>query len=89
MRLTRILLFSLFTVVALAPAALAQSVTGSGYGGVAGDVQGQVGGGEGLGATGVGETLPFTGVDLVLVVAGALMLLLLGLVVRRRARTDA
>jgi len=89
MRSTRVLLFSLLMVVALAPAALAQSVTGSGYGGVAGDAQDQVGGDDGLGGTQVAETLPFTGIDLALVAGGALMLLLLGLVVRRRARTDA
>jgi hypothetical protein len=88
MRRTRVMLFSLLTVVALAPTAYAQSVTGSGYGGVAGDVQDQVGD-DGLAGAQVVETLPFTGVDLVLVVGGALMLLLLGLVVRRRARTDA
>jgi hypothetical protein len=65
----------------LAPTALAQSVPGSGYGGVAGEIQGDVAG-AGAGA-GQLDVLPFTGLDLALVAGGGLMLLLVGVVAKR------
>jgi hypothetical protein len=84
----------LFSVVLggllLAPAALAQSgsTSGGGYLGTAGETQSGVGSGGNLGAASQG-TLPFTGLDLALLVAGGLMLLLVGASVRRLTRSRA
>jgi hypothetical protein len=70
------------SVLVAAPAALAASVQ-SGYEGGAG-VQNQVG--QSAGAEGVlGGSLPFTGLDLTLLVLGGLVLLTIGLVLRRAA----
>ena len=82
-RSTKAMLVGVITVLAIAPAALAQSVTGNGYGGVAGDVQDQIT------SVGQADVLPFTGLDLALVAGGGLMLLLVGLVARRRARVES
>lgn len=78
-KLTKALFGGIFTLFVLAPTALAQSVPGSGYGGVAGEIQGDV---AGAGA-GQLDVLPFTGLDLALVAGGGLMLLLVGVVAKR------
>ena len=59
--------------------AVAQDPDDTGYGGVAGDVQGEVQGGG-------GGALPFTGLDLLLLVAAGALLLGAGLVLRRVGR---
>lgn len=66
-----------------APAALAQSPAVSGYGGVGGEVQGDVGG------SGSGGALPFTGLDLGLLVVGGLVLLVAGLTLRKLAHNKS
>jgi hypothetical protein len=71
-------------VLAIAPAAFAAGSVKAGYGGGAG-VQDEVGQAAGV-ASG---SLPFTGLDLVLLVAGGLMLLVLGLFLRRAAKRTA
>jgi hypothetical protein len=65
--------------LAWVPAALAQSPAVSGYGGVGGEVQGDVGGG----------SLPFTGLDLGLLVLGGLLLVAAGLSLRRLAKNKS
>ena len=55
----------------------AQQPSVDGYGGVQGGVQSQVQ---------AGGSLPFTGVDLVVLFGGAMVLMAVGLVVRRLAR---
>ena len=60
--------------------AVAQDPDQTGYGGVAGNVQGEVQGGGG------GGSLPFTGLDLLLLVAAGALLLGAGLVLRRVGR---
>ena len=82
--------FATLAYLMLASVALAENGSSvSGYGGVAGKAQSGVSqGGSGLGATG-GGALPFTGLDLVLLVAGAAVLLLVGLTLRRVARARA
>ena len=73
----------------LAPAVLAQSGSTSGtYLGTAGETQSGVGSGGTLGAASQG-TLPFTGLDLALLVAGGLVLLMVGAGVRRLTRSRA
>lgn len=74
----------------LAPAVLAQSgsTSGTGYLGTAGETQSGVGSGGTLGAASQG-TLPFTGLDLALLVAGGLVLLVVGAGVRRLTRSRA
>jgi LPXTG-motif cell wall-anchored protein len=47
------------------------------------------GGGVQGASAGTGGSLPFTGINLVLVVAGAALLLLAGLYLRRRAASDS
>ncbi|MGH3092630.1 MAG: hypothetical protein ACRDOG_09955, partial [Gaiellaceae bacterium] len=59
--------------------AVAQDPDETGYGGVAGNVQGEVQGGG-------GGSLPFTGLDLLLLVAAGALLLGAGLVLRRVGR---
>ncbi len=61
-----------------ASVAMAQDPAQTGYGGVGGNVQGEVEGG--------GGALPFTGLDLLLLVAAGAVLLGAGLVVRRLGR---
>jgi len=67
--------------LALAPAAFAAGSVKAGYGGGAG-VQDEVQ------AAGVaaGGSLPFTGLDLALLVAGGLILLVMGMFLRRAAK---
>jgi hypothetical protein len=60
--------------------AVAQDPDQTGYGGAAGNVQGQVEGGASGGA------LPFTGLDLLLLVAAGALLLGAGLALRRLGR---
>ena len=67
--------------LALAPAALAGGAVKAGYGGGAG-VQDEV---QAAGAT-AGGSLPFTGLDLALLLAGGLILLVLGMFLRRAAK---
>jgi hypothetical protein len=69
-------------VLAIAPAALAAGSVKAGYGGGAG-VQDEVGQAAGVAA---GGSLPFTGLDLALLVAGGLILLVLGMFLRRAAK---
>ena len=61
--------------------AFAASPAAHGYGGQAG-VQGE------LAATGSGGTLPFTGLDLTLLVVGSLLLLVVGITLRRATRAS-
>lgn len=78
----RCFLLAVPSVLAIAPtAALAGSVK-AGYGGGAG-VQNEVGQTAGVAA---GGSLPFTGLDLALLVIGGLMLLVLGMFLRRAAK---
>jgi hypothetical protein len=70
-------------LLVLAPAALAQGVPEGVYGGLAGDVQEQIG------RTGALDVLPFTGIDLALLVGGGLMLLAVGLLARRASRVGS
>ncbi len=81
---------AVLTGLLLAPVALAQSgsTSGSGYLGAAGETQSGVGSGDTLGAASQG-TLPFTGLDLALLVAGGLVLLMVGASVRRLTRSRA
>jgi hypothetical protein len=77
-------------VLVLAPLALAQTPSERGYGG-AGGVVGEVGGGGGGGgvsASGSGG-LPFTGLDLAFLVGGGLLLIALGVGLRRFGRARA
>jgi hypothetical protein len=64
----------------VAPAAFAAGSAPAGYGGGAG-VQNEVGGVEAAGGS-----LPFTGLDLALLLIGGLMLLVLGMFLRRAAK---
>jgi hypothetical protein len=68
-----------------APVALAGPATEPGYGG------GGAAGNEVQGAAGAvaGGSLPFTGLDLALLVVGGLMLLVVGMVLRRAVRRSA
>jgi hypothetical protein len=65
----------------LAGTALAQTPSGRTYGGAAGELEQQVGGG----VEGTGSTLPFTGLDLGIAVAVGLTLLAVGILMRRMA----
>ena len=76
----RYLLMVVSTGLLVAPAAFAAGSAPSGYGGGAG-VQNEVGG-----VQSAGGTLPFTGLDLALLVIGGLMLLVVGMVLRRAVR---
>ena len=69
-------------VLAMAPGAFAAGSVKAGYGGGAG-VQNEVGQAAGVSA---GGSLPFTGLDLALLVIGGLMLLVLGMFLRRAAK---
>lgn len=55
------------------------------YGGTAGGSE-QIVDGAGVGGVATGGALPFTGLDLGLIVAGAVLLVILGVVLRRAAR---
>jgi hypothetical protein len=77
----RCFFLAVLSVLAIAPTALAGSVK-AGYGGGAG-VQNEVGQTAGVAA---GGSLPFTGLDLALLVIGGLMLLVLGMFLRRAAK---
>lgn len=68
---------TLLTLVA-APAALAGSPDDSVYGGVAGNIQGDVAGAQPAG------NLPFTGLNLALIVIGGVALVAIGVLLRRR-----
>jgi hypothetical protein len=70
------------SVSVMAPAAFAAGSVKAGYGGGAG-VQNEVGQAAGVAASG---SLPFTGLDLALLVIGGLMLLVLGVFLRRAAK---
>jgi hypothetical protein len=69
-------------VVVYAPVALAQQSSVDGYGGGAGGIQSEV-------ESGGGGSLPFTGLDLGLLIGGGLVLLAVGLGLRRFARGNA
>lgn len=80
--LKAVLIITLAALIS-APIALAQEPSsGAGEGG---SVQGAVGGG-GSNASG---SLPFTGLDLTVLVAGALVLLAFGLLLRARTRSSS
>ena len=79
----RCFLLAVPSVLAIAPtAALAAGSVKAGYGGGAG-VQNEVGQTAGVAA---GGSLPFTGLDLALLVIGGLMLLVVGMVLRRAVK---
>lgn len=65
--------------------AFAQAPTGPAYGGVGPEVDEQVGGA--AAEVGVRDVLPFTGLDLALATGAGLVLLALGLMMRRTARS--
>jgi len=67
----------LLTLVAV-PAALAASPDDSVYGGVGGNIQGDVAGAQPAG------NLPFTGMNLALIVIGGVALVAIGVLLRRR-----
>lgn len=74
---------ALIAVLALSATAFGGTVPGRGYAGVGADVQ------EEIGAVRGAELLPFSGLDLTLLVGGGLLLLLVGLLVRRATRAGA
>jgi hypothetical protein len=75
----------LLAIVAVyAPVALAQQSSVDGYGGGAGGIQSEVEGGGGAGGS-----LPFTGLDLGLLIGGGVVLLAVGIGLRRFARGNA
>lgn len=78
---------ALGTLLALvaAPSALAAS-SDDVYGGVAGEIQGDVDAGA-LGETASG-TLPFTGLNLTLIVVGGLLLIATGVLLKRRSGSN-
>jgi hypothetical protein len=78
----RCFLLAVPSVLAIAPAAALAGSVKAGYGGGAG-VQNEVGQTAGVAA---GGSLPFTGLDLALLVIGGLMLLVLGMFLRRAAK---
>jgi hypothetical protein len=78
----RCLLLAVPSVLAIAPAAALAGSVKAGYGGGAG-VQNEVGQTAGVAA---GGSLPFTGLDLALLVIGGLMLLVVGMVLRRAVK---
>lgn len=73
----------LLAYLVTASVALAQNPTEGGYGGTAGNIQGDVQGG------GSGGSLPFTGLDLVLLVGAGALLLAAGLTLRRVGRAKS
>jgi uncharacterized membrane protein len=75
----RIAILTLCAFLVSAPAALATNVTSGGhvYGGSVGGVEAQV--------QSSSSSLPFTGIDLMLLVGGGLLLVLLGVGLRRFA----
>jgi hypothetical protein len=91
MRNLRLVLALCVLMLVLVPTAYAAGGSaGTGYGGVAGNVQQQASGNvAGIGATASKGTLPFTGLDLALLVAGGTVLLVVGAGMRRAARRNA
>ena len=72
-----------FWGLVLTPAALAKDPTVPAYGGEGGDVNSSLVQGD---VVGQGQTLPFTGLDLSLMVGAALLLLALGITLKKTAR---
>ena len=86
----RCLVMAVFALLVLAPTALgAAGSAGKAYGGNAGGVQDEVNQGAVHAAAVQGGSLPFTGVDLALLVAGGVMLLLVGVGLRRAGKRPA
>jgi hypothetical protein len=79
-RFSAILSGAVIAVLALSATAFGETVHGRGYGGPGADIQEEI-----VAARGA-DILPFSGLDLALLVGGGLMLLLVGLLVRRATR---
>jgi hypothetical protein len=84
MRLIGLVVAAAVSIAVLAPAALAQDPTVSVYGGEGGNVQGQL---DPSGAA--GGVLPFTGIDLAFAFGAGLVLIAVGIVLRRVGRRSA
>ena len=82
-RLIRIIAVGVGVGLLLASSALAQDPTVRAYGGLGGEVGGT------LDQTSTAQTLPFTGLDVALVFGAGLILLALGIVLRKTARNRA
>lgn len=82
-RLIRIVAVGIGVGLLLASSALAQDPTVRAYGGMGGEVGGT------LDQTPTAQTLPFTGLDVALVFGAGLILLALGIVLRKTARNRA
>jgi hypothetical protein len=83
MKLRYFLMAVVPTVLVAAPVAFAGGSVKAGYGGGAG-VQNEVA--QSGGVQGASGSLPFTGLDLALLVIGGLMLLVVGMVLRRAVK---
>jgi hypothetical protein len=82
MRLIGVVVATAISVAVLAPAALAQDPTVGVYGGEGGNVQGQLD----QGGAAAGGVLPFTGIDLAFAFGAGLVLIAVGVVLRRVSR---
>lgn len=82
MRLIGLVVTAAVSIAVLAPAALAQDPTVGVYGGEGGNVQGQLD----QGGAAAGGVLPFTGIDLALAFGAGLLLIAVGIVLRRVGR---
>ena len=77
-----VLLYGAVVSLVLAGTAVAQTPSGRAYGGAAGELEQQVGS---SGVAGTGSTLPFTGLDLGIALAVGLVLVAIGVLMRRFA----
>jgi hypothetical protein len=79
-------ILSLVAALVGSGSALAGGAVVSGYGGEGGNVQNEVAGSQAVHAA--SGALPFTGLSLALIVGAAVLLVVLGLVLRRAARPN-